>query len=482
MTASLNMDKNVTSNRLFRTLVAMEPSLHRNLFRFLESPLYVASRQPLLLCKGMLEYAVAGASGFNREKLWEKVAGTTDFNDVLFRKYCSETLKLVHIYLAHESLATSKINTGFEALDFALEHKIEPVTQSVAASIREELGNGFKSVKHYYDSYRFEKQYYSMMDFGVKLDQKANLSEISTSLDVFYWIEKLKLASAAISQKKTLNYSYDTGDIEAVLAQIRRFPLEQHPALALEYYAFLTVYEDEAPENYFKLKAGLEQFADLMPRKDALDLMDAALHFCTGRINKGDQDFIREYFELFDQGLKKGIFLIKGELAVWRFNNMVAAALRLGKAGWAEEFIQSNYHILPADSRDNTYTFNLARVYRYQKRYGEVLELLQNVEYADIGYNLISKAVLLITYYELNERETLGSFTVSFRTFLNRQKDVPAQRREGYLNLVRFTRKLLKLEKKDQKSADKLREEIIQHRSVTVNHEWLLEKLNEKAR
>jgi hypothetical protein len=51
------------------------------------------------------------------------------------------------------------------------------------------------------------------------------------------------------------------------------------------------------------------------------------------------------------------------------------------------------------------------------------------------GYNLISKAVLLITYYELNERETLGSFTVSFRTFLNRQKDVPAQRREGYLNL-----------------------------------------------
>jgi hypothetical protein len=63
---------------------------------------------------------------------------------------------------------------------------------------------------------------------------------------------------------------------------------------------------------------------------------------------------------------------------------MVAAALRLGKAGWAEEFIQSNYHILPADSRDNTYTFNLARVHRYQKRYGEVLELLQNVEYADI--------------------------------------------------------------------------------------------------
>ena len=40
----------------------------------------------------------------------------------------------------------------------------------------------------------------------------------------------------------------------------------------------------------------------------------------------------------------------------------------------------------------------------------------------------------------------------------------------------------MKLEKKDLKSADKLRADIIQNRSNTVNHDWLLEKLNEKAR
>lgn len=210
--------------------------------------------------------------------------------------------------------------------------------------------------------------------------------------------------------------------------------------------------------------------------------MDAALHFCTGKINQGDQTFIREYFELFDNGLRKGIFIVQGELAVWRFNNMVAAALRLGKADWAEDFIQSNYRHLPEEARENTRTFNLARVYRYQKRYGNVLELLRNVEYADIGYNLISKAVLLITYYELGEWETLGSFTVSFRAFLNRQRNIPVQRREGYLNLIRFTRKLMKIEKKDTISAEKLREDIIQNRTTTVNQDWLIEKLNEKAR
>ena len=478
----LNMEKTDSSNRLYRTLLIMEASLHRNLVRFLQSPLYVNGRQPLLLCEGMLEFVSAGSAGFSKEKIWKKVAGRAIYNDTLFRKYCSETLKLVHLFLAHESLSNSKINTDFEVLDFAIEHKIEPVMQSAVASIREELNDNFKSARHYFNSYRFEKQYYTMMDFGVKVDQRANLTEISTNLDVFYWIEKLKLASAAISQKKTFNYSYDTGDIEPILAQLREYPLDSHPALALEYYAFLTVYKEDEPENYYNLKKGLDQFGDLLPPKDALDLMDAALHFCTGKINQGDQTFIREYFELFDNGLRKGIFIVKGELAVWRFNNMVAAALRLGKADWAEDFIQSNYRHLPEEARENTRTFNLARVYRYQKRYGSVLELLRNVEYADIGYNLISKAVLLITYYELGEWETLGSFTVSFRAFLNRQRNIPVQRREGYLNLIRFTRKLMKIEKKDTISAEKLREDIIQNRTTTVNQDWLIEKLNEKAR
>jgi hypothetical protein len=108
-----------------------------------------------------------------------------------------------------------------------------------------------------------------------------------------------------------------------------------------------------------------------------------------------------------------------------------------------------------------------------------VLALLRNIEYEDIGYNLISKAMLTITYYELEEYDTLDSLLESFRVFLNRHKNIPTQTRKIYLNLIKYTRRLMRLAPIDKPAIALLREEIISEKANTVNHEWLLEKLTE---
>ncbi|MBK6995248.1 MAG: hypothetical protein IPH31_10090 [Lewinellaceae bacterium] len=146
---------------------------------------------------------------------------------------------------------------------------------------------------------------------------------------------------------------------------------------------------------------------------------------------------------------------------------------------WAQNFVEEFKDHLPAESRQNTYSFNLARVYRFQKKYDQVLELLQNVEYEDIGVNMISKMMLLITHYERNDHEVLNSFIESFRVFLNRHKNIPQQRRLSYLNLLKYTRRLMRLKPGDKAAATKLREEVSREKATIVNHEWLLEKLGE---
>jgi len=79
----------------------------------------------------------------------------------------------------------------------------------------------------------------------------------------------------------------------------------------------------------------------------------------------------------------------------------------------------------------------------------------------------------------LDTYETLASFLESFRVFLNRQKNLPQQRRKSYLNLIKFTRRLTRLLPSDKAAVAKLRDDIVQERASTVNHEWLLEKLDE---
>jgi hypothetical protein len=47
--------------------------------------------------------------------------------------------------------------------------------------------------------------------------------------------------------------------------------------------------------------------------------------------------------------------------------------------------------------------------------------------------------------------------------------------------LLKYVRRLTRLLPGDKAAVEKLREEVLQDKAVTVNHEWLMEKLAELA-
>ena len=467
------------SNKLWQTLHCLSHEEHLRLLRFLRSPYFIQSKTMGTLCEVLVRLIEKGEPGFDRQLVWQKIAPEEAYDDINFRKYCSDLLRLTGEFMAHEMTALDPIRQSMGTLSFAVQNRVDPLLQSAMRQARAVLAQKpYHSIEDFLNAYSIERQYYTMMEFDVKVDTRANLEEISQQLDLFYWIEKLKLFIAMLSQR-TGNYQYDLKGMPEILNFLHQYPVENVPELAIYYYSFLTLYEEDQVAHYFNLRRMLDIHATGMPQKEAIELFDAALHYCTGKINKGDRVFLQEYFDVFEEAIQKGIFLQNGELATWRFNNIVASALGLGKLEWAEAFVEKFKNHLPQDSRQNTYAFNLARVYRFQKKYDAVLELLQNVEYDDIGVNLISKMMLLITHFERNDHEVLDSFIESFRVFLNRHKNIPQQRRLGYLNLLKYTRRLMRLMPGNKAAAAKLREEIIRGKAEILNHEWLLEKLGE---
>ena len=123
-------------------------------------------------------------------------------------------------------------------------------------------------------------------------------------------------------------------------------------------------------------------------------------------------------------------------------------------------------------------SFNLANLYFYKNEYDQVITLLQEVEYDDPSYNLNSKAMLIATYYELDEIEPLLSLLSSFSTYLRRSNEITASRKEHYLNLIRFVRALTRLDGKPPEEALKLKKEVESTDGV-VSKQWLLQKLDE---
>lgn len=479
-TLPLKKNPELQRNKLYQALMAMGDDARKRLLRALLAPHFNQSKMLYQLCKHLVDVASREAEGFDRNEVWKKMYGSTPYNDVRFRKNCSDLLKLLEHFLALETLQDSEENLAMATLDYVVQHRIEPLYQSTLRQARNMLeSQQYRTVDSYYKSYVVERQYYKMMNFDVKLDVRANLEEISKNLDVFYWIEKLKLYSSVLSQRRTGTHQYQLDFVSEIVQYLGQYPVETAPELAVYYYAFQTLYEPDEVSHYYKLRHLLDQYGSSMPQAEAIELFDSALHYCTGKLNKGSREFLEEYFNLFELAVYKTVFVVQGELAPWRLNNAVGVALRLGKLEWAEQFIEMHKQFLPTDTRNNTYTFNLARVYRYQKKFQKVLALLRNLEYEDIGYNLISKAMLTITYYELEEYDALESLLESFRAFLNRHKNIPQQTRKIYANLIKYTRRIMRLAPSDKKEIEALELEIQRERMHTVNHEWLLEKLAE---
>ena len=104
-----------------------------------------------------------------------------------------------------------------------------------------------------------------------------------------------------------------------------------------------------------------------------------------------------------------------------------------------------------------------------------MLELLRTVEFSEVFINLDVRRMLLKGYYELGEWSVLTSLLDSFKAYLRRQKDL-GYHRESYLNLVKFTQKVMRVADKRVAARRQLAAQI-QAVEAVAEREWLLEKL-----
>ena len=100
------------------------------------------------------------------------------------------------------------------------------------------------------------------------------------------------------------------------------------------------------------------------------------------------------------------------------------------------------------------------------KRYGSVLELLQKANYRDPLLNLAAKTLLLKTYYETDEYDLLQSHLDAMRNYLHRKR-VLGYHRTNYLNIIRYTEKITRLNPLDKKATALLRQAIEQEEVLT---------------
>ena len=316
-----------------------------------------------------------------------------------------------------------------------------------------------------------------------------SLEQKQQALDRFYLTEKLRDACEMKVRSRILKVQY-----ASPLADWAAREVEQHyedyaaePAIAM-YFSLNRMVSEKDRAHYFEAVKALERNQAFLPIGELKAIYNYFQNYCIQQINQGEGAFLGELFKLYQAQLERGLLLEGGCLSEWHYKNITTTGLRLREMAWVRQFIEAYQEKLPSEVRDNAYRFNLASYYYADEQYSQVLRLLTQVEYSDLRYSLGAKALLLRTYYDLEEYEALNSLVDSFKQYLHRNKLMADVRRQGYYNLFLLTRRAAQLRYNlSYYSRERCRAELLKLRhsigkaGAIFNQGWLLEKVEALA-
>ncbi len=455
--------------------------------KFINSP-YFNQNQKLIKYYNYLKPFLKGKreEDIQKQDIWNYIGMNEEYNDLKFRKYSSDLLKLFENYLGQQIYEKNNLNIANNILENVSKKGILNLYNSVLGTAKRLSDRHIdRNAEYYYYLFILERNRFNLStEYEKKTKKKSaythlNIGEMSENLDVFYIAQKLRLYSTLLSWKRIYKLDIELNFINEIIDFIQSIDYEKYPPVAIWYQIYLTIKDDKNTEHYYKLKALIDKYINSFPFEELEDIYDSALNYCIKKANTGASEFYDELLILYKDMLNNNVILEQGKMNPTRFRNIIYTATVANEFDWAENFIYEFKDKLDEKYKDNAVTFNLAQVNFARGNFNKVVEYLRDVEFDDMVYELRSKNTLIRTFYETKELSLLDSLLDSFNVLLNRKKrTIPDNRRKNYKLVIKFVKKLINVNQYDKNKILKLKEEI-ETTDNFPNKKWLVEKVNE---
>jgi hypothetical protein len=428
------------------------------------------------------------ADDLSNETYWKVVFKNEPYHNQRFLKLNSDLLSLLEDFIAQQEYEGMTSLRACHKLAAAGKRNMTKLYNGILGDIgrlhKYEIN---QSSEFYLNKYMIEKNIFSLKTENEKknekfeIDSELNIQKISENLDIFYIAEKLRQFCSLLSWQKMYKLEITLFNIDSILEQSSRHPYSEYPAIKMYYTMVLTYIDENIIEHYYELKKLINEYIYLFPEYEQKEIYYTAISYCVNKVNKGDFSFQEETYLIYKETIEKNKLFLGGDLSPSDFRNVVFFALRVNEFDWTENFIHEYAEYLDPRYRDNAVEFSLARLEFYRKNYGKVLDHLNKVNYEDVWYNLNAKTLQLAAYYELDEYDALESLLQAYKMYIRREKSITPERKVHYLNLIKYTSSLMKVNPRDQAKILKIQEEISQTKGI-VSKPWLMEKVNEMIR
>lgn len=461
----------------------------RSRFRkFLLSPYYNENENLVQLFEEVDAFLREGQIGpaqstkqLEKKVVWKKLFGKAPYRDGHLRRLCSELLHLAYDFIYAETCRADEAGAKTALLHHfkqpAMEKHFRGIARQLSVLQEQEAGSG---ASRFYTAYRSELAFHQQLEEQEeKVEDFSHLERADEELSRFYFVQKLKHWGDALGYRSFLAKTPGIDLPQGFMEHLEQSGLLEDPLLNAYYLAAKMLGAPEEESYFFQLKSLFFNRFDALAPEERPPLYIHLNNYCIQyKINAGNSSYFHELFDLYKRGIETGLLLRDNVLPAQDYKNIITVGLHAEAFDWVEQFIQQYTGHLPEARQENALAYNLAKVYFHKKEYEKVIGQLREVEYHSLVYALGSKLMLLRTYFELGEFLALDSLAESFRIYLRRKREISRDVRQQYMNVLRFVRKLSKLDPRDKAAVGKVKEEVLACDALAAK-QWVLEKVEE---
>ena len=455
-----------------------------NRFRkFLCSPYFNEQEYLIRLfdcCDKALRDGPEALEALSKESAWKSLGTSKPLDEAQLRRIASELNQKALDFLALEYRDQHPENQWID-----LQHVLDkPRLRKHLAGIERKLDRVFESEQLPASSqHLLQYQYaWNVYNRSAKTLSTAEfmgkLLPANSQLDSLYITQKLKLYLAWLSFRNFRATETELPFIEGYWDFLDRPEYAENTLLIVLRQLVRCLSKPDYEAYFDRLMVLLETKGHRLHAEDLRECYQMAQNYCALKINQGKTNYYRPVFELYKGMIEREVLLENEQLSEAVYKNIITISLQLGEYSWAEAFAQEYSEFLPATIRENARSYNLANLYFHQKKYGDVISLLNNVEYSDLSYSLGAKLILLRTYYESGEVLALDSLLESVRIYLRRNRHISKTMAKEFGNFIGFLKKLSTLDFSNSASVAAFEKKIAETPAL-ISKKWLLEKIAE---
>jgi hypothetical protein len=449
---------------------------------FLASPYFNKNKDNILFFNFLKKYTPAfDHKNLSKDAVLTKAKISKPLDEKALTYLMSQQMSLLDTFLCVEEFLVNDFESGhllleqFHSLQLSKHYKSRHDKIEKVLRLIPQRNAGFFQKQLILKSLEHKHADPNLRGFNQRLQQASN------TLDTYFIVEKLRYACLMENLATAISSDYQTPFLEEVLMWSAHEAYDNVDAIQVYRHILLLLRKPEKTEGFQNVKTLLSGNESVFTPAETKQLYTLLLNYCTRRINRfNDEQFLHEYLDINKRLLENELIFENGQLAPWRYANLVAVGLKTGQMEWTRDFIHRFKKRLPDEFAENMFSYTVANYHYHRGEHDEAQQALLYVDFAnDVLLNVSARSLLIKIYFETDQTELLLSYLEATRVFLLRNKLLDAQLKRQLQKFVEYTAKLARYGPPEW---EKLRElhRLLPPPSHIMHHDWVLTQLDKK--